>query len=175
MTTTYYLTTTTSDLTTPTGTHWNYALSETAPGATNVSNNVSNAGTPPNEIDYAYTPSADPGTNGITGDYTVTVVPNTTDASSTLYIQLHRINSSGTVQNSSSLSAGQTMGATRTFTFSSLNLGTWASGDRLRVDFSQEGTAAHGNATFDYSIGSTGTRIVCPWTNAVPARYFIIS
>lgn len=176
MTTTYYLEAVTSDLTTPTPAHWNYNLNATAPGASNVANNVSNTATPPNEIDYSYTQSGIPGTDGVTGDYTVTVVPNTTDSTLTLYIQLHRINSSGTVQNSSSLSAGQTLAATRTYTFSSLNLGTWASGDRLRMDFSQEGTGAHGNATADYSLGSTGTRIVCPWTISAPTpRAIIIS
>lgn len=171
---TYYLTVTTSDLTTPTGAHWNYALSETAPGATNIANNVSNTATPPNEIDYSYTPSGDPGTDGSTGTYTVTVVPNTTDSTLTLYVQLHRINSAGTVQQSSTLSAGQTLAATRTYTFSSLDLGTWASGDRLRMDFSQEGTGAHGNATADYSIGSTGTRIETPWTRATPTTKVMI-
>jgi hypothetical protein len=173
---TYYLTNTASDLSTPTGVHWNNALNETAPGASNISNTVSNTGTPPNDVEYAYTPSGDPGTDGSTGTYTVTVVPNTTDADALLFIQLHRINSAGTVQQSSTLSAGQTMTATRTYTFSSLDLGTWAAGDRLRVDFSQEGTGAHGNATFDYAIGSTGTRIDTPWTRATPSpRAIIIS
>lgn len=174
MTTTYYLENVTSDLTTPTGAHWNLVLNQTAPATSNISNTVSNTGTPPDDIEYAYTPAADPGAAGVTGTYTVEVVVNTTDADSDLAVQLHRINSSGTVQNSSSLSAKQTLTADRTFTFASLNLGTWAAGDRLRVDFSQEGTGAHGNATFDYAIGSAGTRIVCPWT-LVTTRYFIIS
>lgn len=176
MTITYFLENVSSDLSTPTGVHWNLNLNQVPPGTNNISNTVSNTATPPNEVEYSYTTSGVPGADGSTGTYTVTAVPNTTDADAVLFVQLHRINSSGTVQSSSVLSVGHILTSSQTYTFTNLNLGTWASGDRLRLDFSQEGIGAHGNATFDYSIGIAGTRIETPWTISGPTpRAIIIS
>lgn len=157
---TVYLTSTSGGPGTPTAAHWSNTLDASAPGASNISNNVSNTGTPPAEIDYAYY-AAGAGVIG-TGTFTVEVVFNTTDADLGVVIQLHRVNSSGTVQSSHTASSEQSGAADRTFTFTSVDLGTWAAGDYLRVDFQQVGNGAHGNAIADYAIGSTGTRVVYP-------------
>jgi hypothetical protein len=81
-------------------------------------------------------------------------------------VTLHRVNSAGTIQTSSSLSAEQTATAgVKTFTFSSQSLGTWASGDRLRVDYRYR-NAAHGGQSFDAAHGGTDNEVVAPWDTA---------
>jgi hypothetical protein len=116
----------------------------------------------------AFTDVGVPGTAGVTGTYTVeqeTLVGNTNVV---LAVTLHRVNSAGTIQTSSALSAEQTATAgTKTFTFTNLSLGTWAAGDRLRIDYRYR-NAAHGSQNFTVTHGGTNNEVVAPWTLAAP-------
>lgn len=162
---TYFLTITASDLSVP-GDNWDNEINRTAPGATTLQQTVASGTT---ETDYGFTPSGDPSTDGGTGSrtWTVTVEFSTQDAEMEMAVNVHRINSTGTVQNSGTLSGEQTCNsATLTFTFSSTDLGTWASGDRFRVDFQVRSTAGHGNSMVAHTISSSGTRVDAPWTIA---------
>lgn len=123
------------------------------------------------DILYFFTPALHPNYVGaLTGTYTFIVNVTTANSSLRISSQLHRINSSGTVQTSSSQTAEQTPSATGTytFTFTSISLGTWAATDRLRVDFDIRNTA-HSNQTM--AIGFSGTYIDTPFL----ARYFNIT
>jgi hypothetical protein len=83
-----------------------------------------------------------------------------------LSVTLHRVNSAGTIQTSSSASAEQTATAgVKTFTFTSQSLGTWATGDRLRVDYTYR-NSAHGGQSFDAAHGGTDNEVIAPWTTA---------
>jgi len=85
---------------------------------------------------YGFTEPGLPGTLGQTGNYTVTVNIPTTNAQGRLAISLSRVNSAGTVQSTSASTAEQTTNsATLTFSLTSINLGTWSAGDRLRVNY----------------------------------------
>ncbi len=173
MATTYYLTTTASDLD-PGAETWSNAVSTTAPGTTTLTSTIANgdgmAGTI-DSSDYAFTPSGDPGTTGVTGTYTLSVVVSTGDSNVTLVPQLARVNSGGTVQTgpTGSDGGGQALSAgTKTFTWTSLNLGTWASGDRLRIYYDYDNASTHGGAeVVVQDIGSAGTTISAPWTATI--------
>jgi hypothetical protein len=124
------------------------------------------------EVSYGFTPALHPGTAGtVTGDYVVDVDITTANTNIFLAIQLHRINSAGTIQTSSAISAEQQLTTTgiNTFTFTGLSLGTFTSTDRVRIDFRCRNNAAHTNQSF--AIGYPNTDIVTPWT----ARFSIVS
>lgn len=164
MATTYYLTTTASDLSVP-GDNWDNSMTTTAPGATTLNQSVANEAT---ENDYGYTAAGVPGADGTSGNYTVTVEVNTGNIELTLDCAVARVNSSGTVQGGPTTSdgGGQTASAgTKTYNFTSPSLGTWASGDRLRVTFTQVNANKHGgDEVCTHDIGSAGTRVSAPWT-----------
>lgn len=164
MATSYYLTTTASDL--GTGSNFSNTLPATAPGTTTLALSVATATT---ETDFGHTQPGIPGTGGVTGDYDIRVAINTGNADLQLSVQIHRVNSAGTVQTSSSASSEQTASAgEKTFTFLSQSLGTWAAGDRLRLDLILRDTSAHGDESLTYDIGSAGVRISTPWTAPSP-------
>lgn len=124
------------------------------------------------ETSYGFTPELHPGKAGtVTGNYTVNVDITTANTNIFLAIQLHRINSAGTVQTSSSASAEQQLSTTgvKTYTFTALSLGTFDSTDRVRIDFLCRNNAAHTASTF--AIGYTNTLIITPWE----ARFSVVS
>lgn len=162
---TYSLTLTASDLSVP-GDNFDNELSRSPAAANTLAITVANTTT---ETDYGFTPSGDPGTDGGTGARTFTVIVeiNTGNADLELDVQLHRITSSGTVQQSSGFHGEQTATAgTKTYAFVSLDLGTWASGERLRADLKQRDTSIHGNENLTYDVETGGTRVDVPWTIA---------
>lgn len=169
---TYFLTETASDLSVP-GDNWDNEISRSAPAAGTLQQSVPAGNT---ETDYGFTPSGDPSTEGGTGSrtWTVTVEFSTQSADMEMAVNVHRINSTGTVQSSGTLSGEQTCNsATLTFTFASTDLGTWASGDRFRVDFQVRSTAAHGNTMVAHTISGSGTRVEAPWTIDGARRIFV--
>ncbi len=170
---TYFLTTVSSDLSVP-GDNWDLEIDRTAPGADTQTETVSSGTT---ETDYGFTPAADPDVDGGSGSrtWTVTVELSTQSADMEMAVNIHRVNSSGGVQASATLSSEQTCNsATLTFTFSATDLGTWASGDRFRIDFQVRSTAPHGNTMIAHTIGSSGTRVDAPWTiSGVARRVFV--
>lgn len=160
---TYYLTASASDLSVP-GVNFDNDLNETGPSATTISITVSAGG---QEIDYGFTLSGNPGTDGATGDFTATIVLTTEDADMGVRLRVARVNSSGTLQtqgNYASEGEQAMVSGPVVFTWTSENLGTWASGDRLRLEFEHNGNQGHGNATIDYTISASGTRILTPFT-----------
>jgi hypothetical protein len=129
------------------------------------------------ESDYFYSEVGDPGVDGSTGTTTVYLNLSATDADLGMFVTLARVNSSGTVQSGSLESAEQSGAASRIFTFSSLNLGTWNAGDRFRLQLRCFGNQAHGNSSVTVdATAAAGGSAVSPWTLSAPtARYFIIS
>lgn len=154
MPTTYRLQNTNSDLTG--GADFNKAVTASvATGSANVSLSATETRT-----SYGYTASGDPGASGVTGSYTIEFDCDT-NTFVQLSVQIHRVNSSGTVQTSSSVSSEQGCGQV-SFSFPSQSLGTWASGNRLRVDYIFRNTDSGGQiATINY--GRTTGEVVVPW------------
>jgi hypothetical protein len=85
---------------------------------------------------FAYTPVNRPGGLGRIGTYSLTFVVITGNSQCRVSWRVHRINSSGTIQNTSSTTAEQvTSAGTLTSSLTGVNLGTWAPGDRLMLEF----------------------------------------
>lgn len=162
MTATYILNETTSDLTGGGG-NFNVTLPTSA-----AIPNVLSVGGNPTDYGSAFTASGVPGTDGATGDYTVEMNVTTANSDVEISVQLHRVNSSGTVQTSSSVSATQSGATTgvKTFTFTNQSLGTWASGDRLRVDYIGNRVTGHGTQQVVIGTQSTNAEVVTPFGTA---------
>lgn len=166
---TYDLTNTASDLSVP-GSNFDNEVSRAAGVADTQSVTVANGTT---ETDYGFTPAGDPSTDGGSGSRTWTANVDIAMGNNDLQlaVNIHRINSTGTVQSSGTLSGEQQATAgVKTFTFSATDLGTWASGDRFRVDLQLRDTSAHGNENLTYNTEAGGTNVVAPWTIAAAGR-----
>jgi hypothetical protein len=113
---------------------------------------------------YGFTESGIPGIDGATGNYTIRINVTTGNTNFQLAVQLNRVNSSGTVQTSSSLSAEQqgTAGV-KTFNFTSLNLGSWVAGDRLRIDYRFRTTNTHGTNSLSFGTNTTDEQVDTPF------------
>jgi hypothetical protein len=155
---TYYLKGTDSDLTG--GADFSKALEETT--GTLASQSISIAANA-TEVSRAFTPSGEPGVSGVTGDYVVNVALSVSNMSVLLAVQLHRVNSAGTIQNSSSISAEQTTAATLQFSFPAQGLGTWAAGDRLRVDYRFRNSNTMSAQSVDIDYNTSGGQVDTPF------------
>lgn len=155
---TFYLGSTASDLTG--GADWNRYLEQTTETAGTVNAPVAAGAT---EVQYGFTRAGVPSGGIVPGDFTVELENTQASTARHASIQLHRVDSSGVVQASSSISAEQTLSPTgvKTFSFTGVDLGTWSSGDRLRVDyrFRNSGGLA---STFIIRTGTTDTEVVTP-------------
>lgn len=122
----------------------------------------------PSNLSYYYTtPTGNPGTGGATGNYTIVLNVSSSTNNTQARVNVHRVNSSGAIQNSATISAYQSTATTgdKTYTFTSQSLGTWAAGDRLAVQVDVQNQSAHGGAsgpTFDFT--ATNTRVDTPFT-----------
>lgn len=167
MATVYILRSTDSDLT-ASGALANRNLNETT--ATLVDFSFGNLSVGTDTILIAgFTESGIPGADGITGNYSIEVDVNTGNTACQLSVQLHRVNASGTIQTSGTESSEQQATAgVKTFNFTNANLGTWASGDRLRADLRVRTTHSHGNTAAPI-IGqnTTDSQYTAPWTAQV--------
>lgn len=119
------------------------------------------------ETSYGFTRSGDVPT-GITavGNYTVRVgiKDSSADELLTLDVRVRRVNNSGTVQASSSVTSQPQDVAregVRTFLLPSVDLGTWSAGDRLRVDYIFV-NASGGAQTTGILAGSTDCEVITP-------------
>jgi hypothetical protein len=168
MATRHYLSRSTSDLTG--GSDWNRYLKYNTDGtpATIAASIAVNS----IETQRAFTEPLHPGTKAsVTGNYTVLVKITTGQALANIAITLHRVNSSGTVQTSSSTTISQSASAgTKTFTLTSVNLGTFAETDRLRVDYVMTGIAM-GAVTITLATEDPDCYIETPFN----ARFFTSS
>lgn len=165
---TFYLSSSSSDLTVG-GAEWTAQLVESTESSSTRYFEVKKNTT---EFAASATNANMPSTNGSTGNYTIEV--NVTQANSSLYlsVQVHRINSTGTIQTSSSTSSEQQLSSTgvKTFTFTSLDLGTWASGDRFLVYYNlRNADTKNAQATY-FGTGTTSEEHVTPWTIATNSQ-----
>lgn len=161
----YFLSGTNSDLTG--GADFSrYLYPNNNSATTTLSISVAQATTASPEISYGFTSPIDPSIYGTTGNYTVVLDITTTNTNIQASVQLHRVNSAGTIQTSSAISATQTFGAsptTYTFSFTNLSLGTWASGDRLRVDYRFGNAALHSASSFSIAINDPDCYVLTPF------------
>jgi len=89
-------------------------------------------------------------------------------------VQIHRINSTGTIQTSSTTTAEQQISSTgkKTFTLSSANLGTFTSTDRLRVDYKiRNSDMGRGSQSITTATDDVDSSIITPFVT----RQFSIS
>jgi len=159
MATTYYLSNTNSDLSG--GADFSKKLLPSTETANTINFSVAKTST---ETSYAWTEPGVPGTSGMTGDYTVEVYITVGNANMTVAANIHRVNSSGVVQSSATAASAVTATAgLKTFNWSSQSLGTWAAGDRLRVDYIFT-VSGHQAQSLTIQTGTTDTEVVTPWT-----------
>jgi len=112
------------------------------------------------EREYMFTATGVPGVNGANGDYQLILRMLVGNSNVKLSFQVHRVNSSGTVQASSSTTAEQlsSAGPILLFSLASVNLGTWAAGDRIRVDIIAHNIKTSGSAiTITFALGRRQT------------------
>ena len=168
MATRHFLSSTNSDLTG--GADWNkYVRYNTSGAASTIAASIAQNAI---EVQRAFTEPLHPGTKAsVTGDYTVRVKVTVGNANANIAITLHRINSAGTIQASSTTTANQAASAgTKTFTLTSVNLGTFAETDRLRVDYRMTGILM-GAVTITLATEDPDCYIETPFN----ARFFVTS
>lgn len=96
-----------------------------------------------------------------TGSFTARMEITSAASNTTVAARVHRVNSSGSIQASSSYTAEQSSAATGTVNFPAITnpaLGSWASTDRLALEFRVTNNNPHGGAvgpTFSTSISTT--------------------
>jgi len=117
-----------------------------AQGATETSYAFSDVGVP-NNADWE------------TGTITVEVNVTTADSDAHLDISVSRVNSSGTVQETSSLAGEQNLSAVQVYNFTvpSKDWAAGAAGDRIRINYAFRSSALHGNITPTIETGTVDT------------------
>lgn len=113
---------------------------------------------------YFITPAGSPGVLGFnTGDVTVNLNVTAVGGNTSITVGLQRINSSGTVQNSSSTSALVGGVGLKQFVFTDPALGTWASGDRLQVSIAVADTSSMAASQITISLNDADDTIETPF------------
>ena len=156
-------TTTSRDILTTTAAAATVATSQPTTGAT--------------EIGYAYTLSNVPGASGVAGTWTVEVNVTVAFATSMIAVQIHRVNSTGTVQASSTTTAEQAGSSTgvKTFSVDASGIGTFGATDRVRVDyrFRNTSTMTAGGPTIQFN--TVDAQIIMPDAVVDEPRVFLPS
>lgn len=137
---TFYTSTDASDLSS--GGNFSNALADTQQAANSI---VLTAPQASSAFGSYFTAAGVPGTDGTsTGTFTIRTNITQSNTGVNFRANLMRVNSAGTVQATvlGTLQAAST--GTRTQTYTDPALGTWAAGDRLRVQYEIENTNAHG-------------------------------
>jgi hypothetical protein len=90
----------------------------------------------------------------------------TGNTSGQISVRRHRVNSSGTIQASGAFTAEQQANAgVLTFAAQSIDLGTWAAGDRYLVEVRVRNSSAHGGAiTVGIGTETTDDEDTAPWS-----------
>jgi len=124
------------------------------------------------DISYGFTKAGEPGLSGATGNYTVEMNVTVANSNILLSAAVARVNSAGVQQVISSFTAEQSAGTTgvKTFSFTGTDLGTWASGDRLRVSYKVRNTVASVQAV-TIGTGTTNAEATAPWTVGVDVQH----
>lgn len=167
----YYLSSTNSDLSG--GSDFNKHLT-TNIGST-PSTVTQTTGSGATDVARSFTQPLHPGLGGDNGTLSETVFIDVSTANSLIFLSLqaHRVNSAGTVQTSSLVTAEQQLSATGRKTFTVLWLtskGTWTSTDRLRIDFRTRNSGM-GNQAVAFNTEDADSRITTNFTT----RTFSIS
>jgi hypothetical protein len=172
MAVTYFETSTASDLTGPSGTGGtsrSLVASRTAGGASaDLASGNMNAGLFCNQ--NFFTPSGDPGTDGTsTGSFTVLVRCTAASVGGTVGIRvfLRRAtggDTGGTEVEASGGSQTAVASTTRTFTWTNPGLGTWASGDRLRIRVQLTNTSGSMNQSASIAVDTSDDTVATPFT-----------
>jgi hypothetical protein len=116
-----------------------------------------------------FTEPADPDTAGGSGSRSYTVKINVTTANlnqSAMTVQMNRVNSAGTVQTTGSLTGSLDPGTTgvKTTTFST-DLGTFAAGDRMRMDFRCASLSmSTQSSVIEVGLANGNEELTAPWT-----------
>jgi hypothetical protein len=117
------------------------------------------------ETSYGFSAAGLPGTGGDNGTYTITVNVLVANANIALDVKVRRVNSAGVVQATSALAGSQTLSAPGVKTYSiNTSLGTWAAGDRLRVDYEFTNAAGSSQAV-TIELGGLDTAVLTPWAS----------
>src|SRR2546426_4685166 len=124
------------------------------------------------ENSFGFPKAGDPGLSGATGNYTVETNVTVANANIQLSAAVARVNSAGTEQALSSFTAEQSAGTTgtKTFALNNINLGTWASGDRLKVYYRFRNTVASVQSV-TIGTGTTSAEATAPWTVGVDLQH----
>lgn len=132
----YFLYSTNSDLTNGSATYNKYLLPNLIGGPSASIQNISLTANA-NLTASCFTYQLHPGDHAQTGSYTASLQVSTGNANINLSARFHRINSAGTIQSSSVTTPEQAITTATTYTFlsSSVDLGTFANTDRIRVDY----------------------------------------
>jgi len=149
------------------GADFNKDLADFTDTATSITVAVAHSST---ETSYGFTQADIPGTGGATGNYTVEINVTTAHTNMFCKVAVGRVNSSGVLQGSESAdSAEQQLNTTgvKTFTLTSVNLGSWAVGDRLRVAYRFRSNKTSGPvASVVIQTSTSDTEVLTPF--AVP-------
>lgn len=168
MAVTYYQRDIASDLSVA-GANGNTKLLTTTGTAGTLSVNMDKGGTA--DL-YMWTEPTVPGAAGSTGNYTVTCNVAVGATSANVTAQLERVSAAGTVQTSGAVSAQQSVTAgIKTFNFTALSLGTWASGDRLRLRLNFINLASHQTDSATIGVNTSDEYVLTPWTIAGPKPF----
>jgi hypothetical protein len=168
---TYFQTSTASDLTGPSGTGGtsrSLVASHTAGGASaDLATGNMNSSVFCNQ--NFFTSSGDPGTDGTsTGSFAVAVRISVQNANIGIRVFLRRATGGDTGGTEVEASGGsQTAGAaSRTFSWTNPGLGTWASGDRLRIRVQLTNTSGSMNQSATIAVDTSADTVDTPFTSA---------
>jgi hypothetical protein len=137
-------------------------------GATSGTLSISTA-TNTTETSYGFTEAGDPGVLG-SSTGTFTILWRITSGNNNLQgsISLSRVNSSGAVQATSTATAEQQLSAgTKTFTITNPSLGTWAAGDRLRVNYIHRNSNTMSAQSITMGFGTSSDTVDTPFSELV--------
>lgn len=172
MAVTYVLRNTASDLSVS-GATFNYKLLTATAASADVTTAAQAADT--TVSGYAWTDPAEPGANGTsTGSFTVEVNVITAQTDVSIVVAVARVNSAGTVQGTPVAAASQASSPAgiKTFSFTNPALGTWAAGDRLRVEYRfVRAAGGHGNVSVVVRSNTTDAEAATPFTPTATVGY----
>ena len=177
MTTSFYLGPTASDIVGSTS-GFQLRLDDAPAGASTITQ-AQSATSGTTEQVWGVTPAGVPGADGGSGAQSWTVKLNLltgADAASTLRVAVRRIGSTGTVLATSAFTATQSATAgVKTFTLTGVDLGTWATGDRLVVIYEFGSPGGHGNTQWDVEVGTVNDEVITPFAAPAQAETFQVA
>jgi hypothetical protein len=164
MSTTFVLTDTNSDLATIIGAVHNKKALAAAEGGTSLDITLSGGGT--GKAVWYTEPSVPNLTQWPAGDYTLSADIDATGADITYTLELHRVNSAGTLVGALGTSGTLSGTGLKSFTKNIASPITTNAGDRLVGWLSATRAASHGNQTLTISVNGANDQLVGAWSPA---------